>query len=817
MVRSRCNLRELILLVGLFHLVVAAGSAASLVSELDLDPDVAKYRMEEVVQGGPALESQYKITFVMARIDGDGVAEFVTGTGSKLFGWDGEDGRIKTRWQINLPTGFTVNNRWPYLGAAADLSGDGIDEIYLTIANADRSEWRFLVVDLATEAFILDTPLPQGEDRRLGGGWDGFYLAAGTLADADGQGRPGVVLVRNVEYDAVLRGVLVVDPFNGEKIWEWVWGPNPDIETPYVYDLDGDGASEIIIYGHSPDNLGGLKINGRSDDIAVVYALSNRGRLLWETEIGPAFCAGSAYPADLDGDGLMEIVVTTRNQAVNVTNRLLVLDGGTGAVICQVRGAAAFLGFAHRPGPRPGTSWVYSGSDDGTIDRFLYENRSLVKDLRVVEDEPRCVVVGAVDILPEPGDEILVDVGYGKKFGVLNENLEVLAAYLDEPFREKRYPAVWYREGGRPSLTLNFDKWSWVFDFTERPFSMWAVVRTPLAVVAVLGLLIGIFLLGRSRGRRLGMPTPVPSGSGWGLDRDALYRIWRQLDDVRHEKIMAASRGLSRLVWLLEAYASDLGDGVDLRKRIDQLMTDFNEAVHPRLQGILRQAHAAGFKEETVAVTSGALASLSGRLHRLVGDGMTAAAVADERGLMKQELKEVEAGFLKLWTSLREYFSTDPVRMIEGMLVVREAELRRSGIEVELNVEEDPLPLRCLADSGDLRYVLDNLIENASRSMAGSAVRRLTIALARQGAEIVIQVADTGPGVPNEIRDKIFSGRFSARHGGGSGLFRSREILQRWGGEIAVADPGSGQGAAFVVHLRALAGSEAPGTGRGGA
>jgi len=88
------------------------------------------------------------------------------------------------------------------------------------------------------------------------------------------------------------------------------------------------------------------------------------------------------------------------------------------------------------------------------------------------------------------------------------------------------------------------------------------------------------------------------------------------------------------------------------------------------------------------------------------------------------------------------------------------------------------------------------------RALAGAQDKVITLDLERRELEVVITVADTGPGIPVENRGRIFSGRYSSR-GGGQGLFRSREILRRWRGEIRLVDPESGTGALFTVTLPA--------------
>ena len=282
-----------------------------------------------------------------------------------------------------------------------------------------------------------------------------------------------------------------------------------------------------------------------------------------------------------------------------------------------------------------------------------------------------------------------------------------------------------------------------------------------------------------------------------------MYRLWRQLDDIKHEKLLEASRGLRRLVWLLDAYATDMGSSGDLSDRIRQLMRDYTEVVRPRLEGILQMARGERFEIARVEATTAALTALGDRLTGLTSDDLDADEVAAVRGAMKQELDKVERGLFGLWEALRAYFSTDPVRMIKGMLLVREGEFSRARITANIVGDEDISDALCLVDNGDLRYVLNNLVDNAVRAMEENGNRRLLFQVERNNSEISLHVSDTGRGITPDIQDRIFTGRFSTRTGGGSGLFRSREMLERWGGEIILADATPGQGTTFIVRLRA--------------
>jgi signal transduction histidine kinase len=101
-----------------------------------------------------------------------------------------------------------------------------------------------------------------------------------------------------------------------------------------------------------------------------------------------------------------------------------------------------------------------------------------------------------------------------------------------------------------------------------------------------------------------------------------------------------------------------------------------------------------------------------------------------------------------------------------------------------------------------LRRALRNVIENAARYGGGAE-----IAWRRAGGELVIEIADRGPGIPEEERERVFDpfyrleqSRSLETGGHGLGLSIARSILRAQGGEIVLSDrPGGGLLA--VVHL----------------
>jgi signal transduction histidine kinase len=101
---------------------------------------------------------------------------------------------------------------------------------------------------------------------------------------------------------------------------------------------------------------------------------------------------------------------------------------------------------------------------------------------------------------------------------------------------------------------------------------------------------------------------------------------------------------------------------------------------------------------------------------------------------------------------------------------------------------------RIEAHPGELNQVWTNLIDNAVDAMGGAGTLRL--ATRAEGASVVVEVGDTGPGMPPEVAARAFDAFFTTKDvGGGTGLgldIARRIVVERHGGAIAI-DPRPGE------------------------
>lgn len=126
--------------------------------------------------------------------------------------------------------------------------------------------------------------------------------------------------------------------------------------------------------------------------------------------------------------------------------------------------------------------------------------------------------------------------------------------------------------------------------------------------------------------------------------------------------------------------------------------------------------------------------------------------------------------------------------------------------EKKINVEKiyapdlAPVP----ADQKLLLIIFENLLGNAVKFTPESG--RVLLAIRKQGEEIVIEVADTGRGISEADRPKIFTRFFRGENaakeeGTGLGLSMVKSIVEQYGGKIWFASEGEGKGAAFFVSF----------------
>jgi signal transduction histidine kinase len=112
-------------------------------------------------------------------------------------------------------------------------------------------------------------------------------------------------------------------------------------------------------------------------------------------------------------------------------------------------------------------------------------------------------------------------------------------------------------------------------------------------------------------------------------------------------------------------------------------------------------------------------------------------------------------------------------------------------------------PVYAIADPKDVFRILFNLIHNAvGVARAAGMTRRITLALEQSDATVIIRIADDGPGLPEEVRAQLFRRGQSTTGGSGYGLSIARELAERNGALLNLAD--SLRGTEFTIELQGI-------------
>ncbi len=185
----------------------------------------------------------------------------------------------------------------------------------------------------------------------------------------------------------------------------------------------------------------------------------------------------------------------------------------------------------------------------------------------------------------------------------------------------------------------------------------------------------------------------------------------------------------------------------------------------------------------------------------------TAADVAEVLGDVLHEVDRIDrlVGGLLLFAraprAAREPVDLSDIARRAALLV--EPRARKAGVTLATHFAVAP---RVEGDPGELEQVILNLLLNAVEAMTGPGEVELAVSMEPSpgGGRAVLEVADSGPGLPAELGDRVFDPFVTTKQEGtGLGLPISFQIVRRHGGDLTLADRPAG-GALARVSLPRL-------------
>ena len=166
-------------------------------------------------------------------------------------------------------------------------------------------------------------------------------------------------------------------------------------------------------------------------------------------------------------------------------------------------------------------------------------------------------------------------------------------------------------------------------------------------------------------------------------------------------------------------------------------------------------------------------------------------------------LEQIAGRILDFGKSRESFRTTSPLlEILEDVALLVRLKLEQSHVDLTISEISDDVLVR--VDKGQLQQALLNLILNALVAMPDGGRLAIETSLAGEGKAHIL-VKDTGSGIPEEFRERIFDSFLSARTGGaGLGLAISKRILRGHEGDLELVESGP-DGTVFRLTLPLLA------------
>jgi signal transduction histidine kinase len=197
------------------------------------------------------------------------------------------------------------------------------------------------------------------------------------------------------------------------------------------------------------------------------------------------------------------------------------------------------------------------------------------------------------------------------------------------------------------------------------------------------------------------------------------------------------------------------------------------------------------------------LAGLSGALELLAEDLATHPRHAEVVGEMRHQVQRLTHTMESLLSFARppkaRLRPTDVNDTLDKVLFLIRQQSRGTAVEVRPELGEGLPPV--LADPSQLEQVFLNLCLNAIQAMGGQG-GTLTLRSREGEGHVAVEVGDSGPGIPADLRAQVFKPFFTTkREGNGLGLAISARIVAEHGGHIGYRCPPEG-GTTFTITLQ---------------
>ncbi len=269
----------------------------------------------------------------------------------------------------------------------------------------------------------------------------------------------------------------------------------------------------------------------------------------------------------------------------------------------------------------------------------------------------------------------------------------------------------------------------------------------------------------------------------------------------------------NKIVEILESNV-DITDRINLESKLEESAVQVEEYANQMEE--LANKRAEQLKDAERLATIGATAGMVGHdirnpLQAITGDiflaktELIAIPESEEKNSIQESLSEIEKNvdyINKIVADLQDFARPlRPNAEETDLKLIIDDLLKKNGLpeNVKVTVKVDAEARKVVADSTFINRIMYNLVTNAVQAMPKGG--KLTILAYKEAKDVLITVKDTGVGIPEKVRGKLFTPMFTTKSKGqGFGLAVIKRMTESLGGIVSFESE-EGKGTTFIIRL----------------
>ena len=683
-----------------------------------------------------------------------------------------------------------------------DVTGDGVPEIFFNVPTSEGNiiychDW-FSKSGSKKPLYTLGPyHKPLERDNNYGEG----SIAVADCRDIDKDGRSEIYMFFNTfQREPYPRSLRVFDGPTGSELHRFDMGP----QLSWICFLEEPGREPRIILSTFAVNNGAVW-NGTADSLSYVFCLYPDLKLNWKQTVAGKATWSNTVVGDIDNDGAMDILVTRKfgseekdKSTTGDTWSVRRLDPYNGGR--TVRECALYIGTDHpllADLDRDGRKEILVVGQDYCL-YILDHDLSVLKKI----DSRLHDILYRVADLDRDGSKEIICSGAGMLL-IYDSTGDLKAETPFNPTETTPKLEIATAEGNIYIAAIN-NQFLNFYTYEKNPLSAqiseyigrFRMFKEGISFLLLIGIIIGLtsswFLL-RSRTRGPGKDDETAKSI------EANEELLNAMTAFGHGG--ASLRVINRLRFYVTNWERAMNGGEDQKRTFDDLVSSYTDSILPELKRIMGTAKKAGFDRQCLQEMLDNAEQAPDLLLRLVtfradiDEGKSSTIIA------LKALDALDQGIAAIRDHLQSVFLCPVVSATLRSISRRGEELEQLGIEPNVTftgIEKE----HAFVSPHVFEKVMDNLVLNAIRAMENHTDADLDIAIAPENNYFQIDVMDSGCGIPEQDKEKVFDRQYSTKPEGGFGLHYAREELARFGGKIFVKESSLGGGTIFRIILK---------------